>query len=241
MLVAMHQPEHLPWIGFFEKMIRADLFVLLDDVQFSRGDFQNRNRVKGPASVQWLTVPIIHKFPQRLDAVEIAGNSWQDTHWKTLASCYGRARYFKEFAFMFEDLYRRSWTNLVTLNISAVKLLASVFGIDTPIILSSQLEPRGQKSDLILDICNRVGATSYYSGRTGSTYLNREAFRNAGIDILVQRFEHPTYSQRFMKSHGFVPNLSVIDLLFNCGDRGLDSLSGAPEICAEASLGVLTG
>jgi hypothetical protein len=233
MLVAMHQPEHLPWIGFFEKMMRADLFVLLDDVQFSRGDFQNRNRVKGPASVQWLTVPVLHKFPQRLDAVEIAGNSWQDSHWKTLTSCYGRAPYFKDFGCAFEEFYRRSWTNLVTLNLSAVKLLASVFGIDTPIILSSELKTSGHKSDLVLDICNRVGATAYYSGRTGSTYLNREAFRSAGVDILVQRFEHPVYRQRFMKSHDFVPNLSVIDLLFNCGERGLDSLSRAQSGCAE--------
>src|SRR5436190_18540892 len=98
MLVAMHQPDHLPWIGFFQKILRADLFVLLDDVQFSRGDFQNRNRVKGPVSVQWLTVPVDHSFPARFDTVGISGHAWQQKHWKTLVSCYGRSPYFNRFS-----------------------------------------------------------------------------------------------------------------------------------------------
>src|ERR1051325_6353530 len=110
MLVARHQPEHMPWLGFFEKLLSADLFVLLDDVQFSRGDFQNRNRVKGQGGAQWLTVPVAPKFPQAINEVEIAGDGWRAKHWKTLRSCYARAPHFDEFAVEFEQFYAREWS-----------------------------------------------------------------------------------------------------------------------------------
>jgi hypothetical protein len=216
MLVAIHQPEHLPWLGFFEKMQRADLFVMLDDVQFSRGDFQNRNRVKGSAGVQWLTVPVVHKFPQKINEVSIAGADWREKHWKTLGSCYRRSAHFDGLAPTLEEFYRRSWTNLAGMNVAAIELMASLLGIEKKWVFASELPVRGTKSDLVLDICKAVGASSYYSGKAGSTYLDRESFARAGIGIVVQSFDHPTYEQLFMK-HGFIPNLSALDMLFNCG------------------------
>jgi hypothetical protein len=221
MLVAIHQPEHLPWLGFFEKMLRADLFVLLDDVQFAKGDFQNRNRVKGAGGAQWLTVPVIHKFPQRIDEVLIAGNDWQAKHWKTLRSCYARAAHFETFAPLFDDFYRRPWAKLSDLNVAAIELVARALGVERKWVLASELKVGGQKSELVLNICKAVGARAYYSGRAGSTYLDGEAFRRAGIEIVVQNFDHPVYEQLFMKESGFVPNLSALDLLFNCGAQGL--------------------
>lgn len=221
MLVAIHQPEHLPWLGFFEKMQRADLFVLLDDVQFSKGDFQNRNRVKGSAGVQWLTVPVVHKFPQKINEVSTAGSDWRQKHWKTLVSCYRRSAHFDSLAPALEEFYGRSWTNLAVMNVAAIELMASLLGIEKNWIFASELPVRGTKSDLVLDICKTVGADSYYSGRAGSTYLDRESFARAGIEIVVQSFDHPVYEQLFMKQHGFIPNLSALDLLFN-GGRGFD-------------------
>ncbi|HJU55712.1 MAG TPA: WbqC family protein [Pyrinomonadaceae bacterium] len=221
MLVAIHQPEHLPWIGFFEKMLRADLFVLLDDVQFSKGDFQNRNRVKGASGAQWLTVPVAHRFPQRINEVLVTGNNWQVKHWKTLRSCYARAAHFEMFAPLFEDFYRRSWTKLADLNVAALELIARSLGIEKKWVMASELKVSGQKSELVLEICKTLGARGYYSGRTGSTYLNKDEFRRAGIEIIVQNFNHPVYEQQFMTERGFVPNLSALDLLFNCGARGL--------------------
>src|SRR6185436_2663521 len=112
---AIHQPEHLPWMGFFEKMQRADLFVMLDDVQFSKGDFQNRNRVKGPSGVHW-----------------------QEKHWKTLVSCYRRSAHFESVAPVFEEFYRRSWTNLASLNVAGIELLAGLLGIEKKWIFASE-------------------------------------------------------------------------------------------------------
>jgi hypothetical protein len=225
MLVAIHQPEHLPWLGFFEKLRRADLFVLLDDVQFSKGDFQNRNRVKGSTGVQWLTVPIVHAFPQEISEVEIAGADWREKHWKTLVSCYARAPYFESFSASFESFYQQPRKKLGELNIAAIELLANVFGIQTKCVRASELNVGGQKSDLVLNICQTVGASAYYSGRAGSTYLDRDSFARAGIRIEVQNFNHPTYEQLFTQKQGFVPNLSAVDLLFNRGATGLDLIT----------------
>ena len=225
MLVAIHQPEHLPWLGFFEKMLRADAFVLLDDVQFSKGDFQNRNRVKGRGGAQWLTVPVAHRFGQRIDEVETAGDGWREKHWKTLVSCYARARHFDAFAGGFEDLYARPWAKLSELNVAAIQMLARAFGLEQKFVLSSSLGAGGQKSELVLNICKSVGASGYYSGRAGGTYLDADAFRRAGVEIVVQEFEHPVYEQLFMKECGFVPNLSAVDLLFNRGAEGLSLIA----------------
>ena len=221
MLVAIHQPEHMPWLGFFEKMLRADVFVLLDDVQFSKGDFQNRNRVKGQGGAQWLTVPVAQRSGQRIDEVEVAGDAWRAKHWKTLRSCYARAAHFGEFAGVFEEFYARPWAKLSELNVEAIRMLARAFGVEKEFVFSSTLGAGGQKSELVLNICKAVGATRYYSGRAGSTYLDAEAFRRAGVEIVVQEFEHPVYEQLFMNEQGFVPNLSAVDLLFNLGAAGL--------------------
>jgi WbqC-like protein family len=221
MLVAIHQPEHLPWLGFFEKALRADVFVLLDGVQFSKGDFQNRNRVKGRGGAQWLTVPVAHRFGQRIDDTQVSGDVWREKHWKTLVACYARAAHFEAFAGQFEEFYARPWTKLSELNAAAIRLLSSAFGLEKEFVFSSSLGASGQKSELVLNICKAVGASRYYSGKVGSTYLDADAFRRAGVEVVVQDFEHPVYEQLFMKECGFVPNLSAVDLLFNRGAGGL--------------------
>ena len=227
MLVAIHQPEHLPWLGFFEKLLRADVFVLLDDVQFSKGDFQNRNRVKGRGGAQWLTVPVTQRLGQRINEVEPVGDAWREKHWRTLHSCYARAAHFDEFAREFEEFYGRAWTKLSELNVAAIRLLARAFGLEKEFVFSSALGAGGRKSELVLNICKAVGASHYYSGRAGGAYLDAEAFRRAGVEIVVQQFEHPVYEQLFTEEHGFVPNLSAVDLLFNRGAEGLELLDAA--------------
>ena len=225
MLVAIHQPEFLPWAGLFEKMSRADLFVVLDDVQFSKNDYQNRTRVKGQAGAQWLTVPVAHKTGQPINEVEVSGDAWRAKHWKTLVSCYARAPHFREYAPAFEELYSRPWARLAELNVAALDLAARALGIEKKWAFSSGLKAGGRKSGLVLNICERVGATRYYSGRTGSTYLDRDEFARAGIEIVVQEFKHPTYEQLFMKEAGFVAGLSIVDMLFNCGPSSRELLT----------------
>jgi WbqC-like protein family len=217
MLVAIHQPEYFPWLGYFDKMIRADAFVLLDEAQFSKGDYQNRNHIKGPTGIQWLTIPIIQRRAQNINEVVVAHQHWQAKHWRSLISCYSRAKYFETFSPLFEDFYRQAGVRLIDYTLRALRLTVPLLGIEKNWMLASELRVGGSKSDLVLNICREIGASAYYSGRTGSTYLDREKFRRAGIEIKVQSFVHPLYEQLFMAGLGFIPNLSVLDLLFNCG------------------------
>src|SRR3954447_23423027 len=106
MLVAIHQPEYFPWLGYFEKMIRADAFVLLDQAQFSKGDYHNRTRIKGAAGIQWLTIPVIQRLGQTINEAAVANQHWQVKHWQSLISCYSRAKYFNTFSPLFDDFYR---------------------------------------------------------------------------------------------------------------------------------------
>lgn len=227
MLVAIHQPEYLPWLGYFEKMMRADVFVLLDNVQFTKGDFHNRTRVKGPAGAQWLSVPVHAGLSARINEVRVAGHRWETKHWHSLVTCYSRAAFFGELAGEFEAFYRQSSARLLDYSVGALELIARPLGIRRKWVLASALKAGGRKSELVLNICRELGATAYYSGRSGGAYLRREEFDRAGIEIKVQDFEHPVYEQLFGDGAGFTPNLSALDLLFNRGPAGRDLIRAA--------------
>jgi hypothetical protein len=168
-----------------------------------------------------MTVPVAQRFGRKINEVEIAGDAWRAKHWKTLVACYARAAHFEEFAGRFEEFYARPWAKLSELNVEAIRMLARAFGVEKRFVFSSTLDAGGRKSELVLNICKAVGASRYYSGKAGSTYLDADAFRRAGVGVVVQEFEHPVYEQLFMKEQGFVPNLSALDLLFNRGAEGL--------------------
>lgn len=227
MLVAIHQPEYLPWLGYFEKMSRADVFVLLDNVQFSKGDFHNRTRIKGAAGAQWLTVPVHAGSSATIREVEVAGHGWEAKHWRSLVSSYSRAAFFGEWAGEFEAFYRQSAARLLDYSVGALELVARAFGLRRNWVLASDLKARGRKSELVLNICRELGADAYYSGRSGSAYLRREEFERAGVEIRVQDFKHPVYEQLFPDGDGFTPNLSAVDLLFNCGPGGFEPARAA--------------
>jgi hypothetical protein len=227
MLVAIHQPEYLPWPGYFEKMLRADVFVLLDNVQFTKGDFHNRTRIKGSAGAQWLSIPVHAGLSTRINEVRVADHRWETKHWHSLVTSYSRAAFFDEWAGRFEAFYRQSAARLLDYNVGALELMARALGIQKNWVPASELKAGGGKSDLVLNICRELGATAYYSGRTGSAYLRREDFDRAGIEIKVQDFAPPVYEQLFMDGNGFTPNLSALDLLFNCGPGSRELLRAA--------------
>ena len=227
MLVAIHQPEYLPWLGYFEKMLRAEVFVLLDNVQFSKGDFHNRTRIKGAAGAQWLSVPVHAGSSATIGAVEVAGHRWEAKHWRSLVSAYSRAPFFAEWAGEFEAFYRQAAPRLLDYNVGALELLARAFGLRRNWVLASRLKAGGRKSELVLNICRELGADAYYSGRSGSAYLSRDEFERAGVEIKVQQFAHPVYEQLFAGAGGFTPNLSALDLLFNCGPAGREMIRAA--------------
>jgi WbqC-like protein len=242
MIVTIHQPEHLPWLGFFDKVSQADCFVLLDHVQFRKNYFQNRNRIRSAEGSTWLTVPVRLKgrFGQPLNQVEIdnSGNpKWREKSWKTIAQYYGKAPFFNLYAPFFESLYRTEWQHLVDLNERIIGYVLSVLGIQVSLIKSSSMDlEERKKGDLVLDISKKVGAGTYLSGISGPDYLELEKFAECGIELKFQNFRHPVYRQLF---DPFIPNMSIIDLLFNHGPQSLDIIKGlgaqavspAPEGC----------
>lgn len=219
MIAAIHQPEHLPWLGFFDKVSRAQTLVLLDHVQFRKSYFQNRNRIRSNTGSVWLTVPVLThgRLGQPLNKVEInnaGAPRWREKYWGTLRQQYQRAPHWARYAALFEELYTREWRRLAELNETIIRHLLDALAIEVEIVKSSCLGAPGHRSELVLELCRRVGAKVYVSGISGRDYLDLPSFERAGIEVRFQDFRHPIYRQL----HGpFLPGMSALDLLFNHG------------------------
>lgn len=223
MILAAHQPSYLPWLGYLDKMAKADVFVVMDDLQYEAQNYQNRNRVKLNNGPGWLTVPLERgaQTDRICDKrIQNGGNPkehWQRRTWITLKTHYGKAPHFARYADELEDLYTRPWERLLDVDLHVLSLARRWLGIETPMLRSSSLSLVGQKTDRIIDMCKKVGARLYLSGKGGSTtYLDIEAMQRAGITVVWQTFSHPVYPQRY-PALGFVSHLAFLDLLLNCG------------------------
>jgi hypothetical protein len=242
MIVAAHQPSYLPWLGYFDKIAQADLFVVMDDLQYEAQNFQNRNRIKVNNGAGWLTVPLVRGSQRdRIIDKQIRNDGvnpkehWQRRTWATLEIHYRRAPYFAAYAEELAEVYTRPWTSLVELDLHILRMAMGWLGLRRPILRSSSLGLEGQKTDRILDMCRKVGADVYLSGSGGSTgYLDVAALEDAGVTVAWQRFQHPVYPQRY-PALGFLPNLCVLDLILNCGPESREILLPAEDrACAEA-------
>ena len=213
-VLAAHQPQYLPWLGFFDKLAQADVFVLLDNVQFKKNEWQNRNRIKGPSGPQWITVPVAHKFPQTIAEVEVRESEpWRRKHLRALESNYGKAAHFADEMPLFAEVLETPWSHLAALNIDLIRRLSRRLGITTDIRLGSDIAAREEPTLRLVDLCRELSADVYLSG-AGGDYLETERFGEAGVELLFQSYEHPVYEQL----HGdFEPYLSIADLLMNCG------------------------
>jgi len=223
MIVAAHQPHYLPWLGYLDKIARADVFVVMDDLQFEAQNFQNRQRVKLPQGPAWLTVPLCRGaqsdriLDKRIATAPHPKQDWQHRHWLTLLTSYRRARHFARYAEPLRAVYTRPWTSLVELDLHLLALALDGLDIRTPILRASRLGLVGRKTERLIDLCTRLGARTYLAGAGGSTeYLDVEALRRAGIEVVWQQFTHPVHPQRYPRL-GFVSHLGFLDLLFNCG------------------------
>ena len=236
MIVAAHQPHYLPWLGYLDKLVKCDVFVVMDDLQYEAQNFQNRNRLKlnhGPA---WLTVPLLRGaqedrvLDKRIDNAGRGGrHHWQARTWRTLVTHYGRAPYFEQYAPALEEVYTRRWDLLVELDLHMLELARGWLGITRPIVRASSLELSGARTERIANMCRAVGASVYLSGRGGSTgYLDTELLARAGVSVLWQRFAHPVYPQRYA-GLGFVSHLGFLDVLLNCGPAAAAILRGERE------------
>lgn len=218
--VAIHQPNYLPWFGYFQKIHRSDVFVFLDDAEYSSNSWINRNKIKTTHGWTWLTVPV-HGSDEPIADVEIADDRWRDKHRKSLRASYGGAAHYDEFADFFEETYARSWDSLCELNVHLVRELADRIGLECEFVRASDLEIDAANSERIVRICDELEADRYFSGEGARSYNDHDRFEAAGIDLEYQSVEHPQYEQRF---DDFVPNLSVVDVLMNVGADGTHDL-----------------
>jgi len=229
-ICAVHQPQYLPWPGYFAKLDAADLFVIYDDTQYKHDEWQNRNRIKTANGAQWLTVPVHHHQADRICDVRIDSTlPWRRKHANALATNYARAPFYAQYADLIAALYQQDWPRLAELNTECIVRLCSALGITTRMVRSSDLDYTGKASDALISICQAVGADAYLSGPGGRNYLNQDAFPAAGIDLLFHDFQPPVYSQPYGE---FVPYMSVIDLLLNVGPDSLDLIRSARTITA---------
>ncbi len=217
--VAVLQPGYLPWLGFFDQLRRADVFVYYDDVQYDKHGWRNRNRIKTQNGPLWLTVPVRHggeRLP-RIHDVEIdARTPWARKHVASIRQAYAHAPFLDRYLPALEELLQPKWERLVDLDIACVDLMADWFGLRRRIERSSVLGIGGDRSERLVNICRHFGASTYVSGDAAQTYLDVNLFERHGITVEWQRYPHPAYPQL----HGaFVPHLSALDLLFNCGDE----------------------
>ena len=220
------QPGYLPWLGFFDQMRRSDIFVFYDDVQFDKNGWRNRNRIKSPSGPHWLTVPVrVASLSQRIYETEIdTRQPWARKHLGTIKQFYGKAPYLKRYLPELEELLMgRTWERLIELDVAVIELLCGWLGIKREMARSSELGIEGERSERLLNICLAMGASRYLSGNAAKVYLDTEMFTRHGIEVLWQDYEHPVYPQQ----HGeFVPFLSALDLVLNCGDESTAIING---------------
>lgn len=229
MMLAIHQPHFLPWLGYLHRMALADAFVLLDHVQFERRNYQNRTMIRMKDEARWITVPVIqHSQKERIVDKEVdnrldGAKWWSPKLFTTLRHAYGEAGFFDRYAPQLRELFERRFDRLVELNQAGLDLLRDAFGIRTPLVKSSQLAVEGARGDLILNICRALGADTLLVGFGGSRgYLDPEAFARAGVRVVQHQFNHPEYPQ--CGGAPFLRGLSAIDMLFNCGARSSELL-----------------
>jgi len=229
MICAIHQPQTFPWLGYFAKIHQADIFVFLDNVQYKKNEWQNRNKIKTPEGSQWLTVPVLHRFGQAINEIQINNTvDWRHKHLQTLRTYYGKAPYFEQYFPEIEDFYHADWTTLSAFNLQTINFLMEKIGIRTPCRIASQMPEITDSAKISPDerlilITRCVGADTYLSGAGGHDYLAQELFPQNHIRLIFQQFKHPDYRQLY---GDFLPYLSTLDLLFNEGPQALSIIEG---------------
>ena len=227
-LVGIHQLHYVPWLRYFEKIARSDVFVVLDNIQYNKNGWQNRNKIKTADSVQTLTVPVFERFAQNLDEVEIRNDlPWRRKHWQSVTQAYSKAPFFRHYAAFLEHTWEQEWHKLNDLNRHMLPFFLGALGIETPVLYASELDVPGEATERLVNLIRAAGGDRYYSGAYATeVYLDAQMLRDAGIALELQQWRAPVYGQL----HGeFVPDLSIIDLLMNCGPDSLAVLARGAE------------
>ena len=230
--VAIHQPQYIPWTAYFDKILQSDIFIFLDDVQFQKNGLQNRNQIKTPQGKAWLTLPVKHSFGQLINEVKIDSSQSKIKHLRSLEMNYARAPYFSEVYEMVSSILEEEDNSISHISIKLIEKILCYLEYKGEIVLSSDFSIQSKASNLILDLCVAVEAEQYLSGLGGQDYLVKSDFERGGIEVKFQQFSLPEYKQCFPKA-GFIPDLSILDLLFNEGVGSKDIIKSGIQPCLD--------
>ncbi len=215
--VAILQSNYIPWKGYFDMIATVDEFIIYDDMQYTKRDWRNRNKIKTSQGIQWLTVPvrIKGKFEQSIRHTEIDGVHWRNTHWKSLCANYAKSEFFREVSSLIEPIYREDFISITDLNLAFIQAICQFLGIKTKISFSWDYRLDDGKTERLVSLCRQAGATEYISGPAAKDYIVPGLFQEAGIVLSWFDYEnYPEYPQLWGE---FVHGVSILDLLFNCG------------------------
>lgn len=235
MIVSIHQPQYLPWVPYFDKADSCDLLVHLDTVQFQRRGVQNRNQIKTAGGAQWLTVPVNADRNTTIREVAIADANWQRKHIGSIEHSYRHAPFFNMFEKGLRPILAEERANLCDLNAAVTNWMFGCLGILCKQVRASELRVSGAKDDLILSICEAVGATVYLSGQGARDYQDEKKFQERGIELRYQDYHNQPYPQ-CLSEIGFVPNLSALDLILNVGPKGREIMKAGKNPTGNNSL-----
>jgi hypothetical protein len=218
--IAILQSNYIPWKGYFDLIAAVDEFIIYDDMQYTRRDWRNRNRIKTPQGVQWLTVPVQvkGKYHQKIKETLIDGSKWAQVHWNALTQNYRRAPYFDEIASWLEPLYlAESYTHLTSLNRRFIEAVCDYLGIKTIISNSWDYTVLEGKTERLAGLCAHAGGTEYISGPAAMGYIDENVFTEQGIKLTW--FEYSGYPEYPQLWGDFIHEVTILDLLFNCGEN----------------------
>jgi WbqC-like protein family len=225
MICSVHQPNYLPYLGFFEKAYRSDVFILYDTTQFKKNDWQNRNKICTRNGWQWISIPVLHKFGQKILDVKIKDHVKSlEKNWRTIQVNYGKAPFFRMYASELESIFLAGTELLSDLNCKIIVKAAEFLGLNTRFVRSSEFPDLDSVSTkALIDLTRLTGADTYISGSEGINYLDMDLWNTSSLKIEFQKYNHPRYRQ--FNSPEFQPYMNILDLLFNCGENSLEVLT----------------
>lgn len=216
--VAILQSNYIPWKGYFDLINSVDEFILFDDMQYTRRDWRNRNKIKTAQGLIWLTIPVQvkGKYFQKIKDTKISNNNWNRDHWKSIINSYSRTRYFKYYKEFFEDLYLSSQEQFLSkVNYNFLVKICEILGIKTKISWSMDYLIVEGKTERLVSLCKQAKATAYISGPAAKGYINEDIFKQENIELsYIDYSDYPEYNQLFSS---FEHGVSIIDLIFNQG------------------------
>lgn len=221
LILSAHQPAYLPWLGYFHKIAISDIFVILDEVQFEKNSFTNRNKIKTSNGSSWITVPMQMNGHTEKTMKEMKIDNrfnWMEKHWKSIYLNYKKAPYFNLYSDFLKDTYSREWNTLTELTEHMTMYFLNELDIKTKIYKQSDINTQKKKQELIVELCNKLDSDTFVFGKLGMNYAEKEYFDKNKINIYFQDYEHPTYNQIW---GDFIPNLAIIDLMFNVNKENI--------------------